>query len=368
MQGAGSFWTDRVFYGNTLLEWTIAVVVTLVVALALRLAVAALVHRSRKLVTRTDSRLDDLFVDLLSRTRGVLIVLVAIWVGARTLVLDPRLGSLLRGLLVLGLILQLGFWGSAFVRYALEQYRRKQLEVDPGGAMALGALHFLAQTLLWTVLLLVGLSNLGIDITAFIASLGIGGIAIALALQNVLGDLFASLSIVLDKPFVIGDFIIVGDLMGTVEHVGLKTTRVRALSGEQLVFSNSDLLGSRIRNYKRMRERRAVFTVGVTYGTPREKLERVPRMIRDAIEAQEHTRFDRSHFKEYGPSSLDFETVYYMLVPEYNTYMDTQQAINLALYGAFEDEGIDFAFPTRTVHVHGPGERPANGPAGAAVT
>ena len=230
-----------------------------------------------------------------------------------------------------------------------EQHRE---EDDPGMATAIGAMGFIATLGLWTILVLTALDSFGIEITALVASLGIGGVAVALALQNVLGDLFASLSIVLDKPFVLGDFIIVGDFMGTVEHVGLKTTRIRSLSGEQLVFSNSDLLSSRIRNYKRMNERRALFSVGVTYDTPADKLRKIPEIIRTAVEDQENTRFDRSHFKQYGPSSLDFETVYYMLVPDYNAYMDTQQAINLRIFERFAEEGLEFAFPTRTVHLH----------------
>jgi small-conductance mechanosensitive channel len=201
----------------------------------------------------------------------------------------------------------------------------------------------------WVVVLLLGLDNLGIDVTALVAGLGVTGIAVALAVQNILGDLFASLSIVLDKPFVIGDFLAVGDMMGSVEYVGLKTTRLRSLSGEQLVFSNSDLLGSRIRNFGRMAERRALFTIGVTYQTPREKLERIPQMIREAVEAQPQTRFDRSHFARYGDSAITFETVYYVTVPEYPVYMDIQQAINLRIHEAFEREGIEFAYPTQTV-------------------
>jgi len=201
------------------------------------------------------------------------------------------------------------------------------------------------------VILLLALDNMGVDITALIAGLGIGGIAVALALQNVLGDLFASLSIVLDKPFVIGDFIIVDDLLGTVERIGLKTTRVRSLYGEQLVFSNSDLLNSRIRNYKRMFERRILFSIGVTYQTPHEKLATIPGIIREVIESQEQVRFDRAHFKEYGDSALKFEIVYYVLVPDYNTHMDIQQAINLAIVRRFEEEKIEFAFPTQTLYL-----------------
>jgi small-conductance mechanosensitive channel len=223
---------------------------------------------------------------------------------------------------------------------------------DPAGATTLTALTVLARIGLWAALLLLALDNVGIDITTLVAGLGIGGVAIALATQNILGDLFASLSIVLDKPFVVGDFIIVGDLLGTVEHVGLKTTRVRSLSGEQLVFSNADLLGSRIRNYKRMVERRIVFSLGVTYQTSEEQLASIPGMLRGIIAAEPGVRFDRAHFKEYGDSALTFEVVYFVLDPDYNVYMDTQERINFAIFRRFAGDGIDFAYPTRTVHLH----------------
>jgi small-conductance mechanosensitive channel len=218
-------------------------------------------------------------------------------------------------------------------------------------ATAVGIVSFVTRLGLWAVVALTALGTLGIEVTPFIASLGIGGVAVALALQNVLGDLLASLSIVLDKPFVVGDFIQVGDLSGSVEYVGLKTTRVRSLSGEQLVFSNSDLLGSRIRNYGRMSERRVAFSLGVTYDTPAPVLRRIPGLVQEAVQSRENARFDRSHLKGFGASSVDFETVYYMEVPDYATYMDTQQAINLEIFERFGAEGIEFAFPTRTIHV-----------------
>jgi small-conductance mechanosensitive channel len=198
------------------------------------------------------------------------------------------------------------------------------------------------------------LDNLGIEVTALIAGLGIGGIAVALATQNILGDLFASLLIVLDKPFVLGDFIVVGDFVGHVEKIGLKTTRLRSLSGEQLVVSNNDLLQSRLRNFKRMIERRVLFTVGVTYDTPLEKLAAVPGMIREIIESQPDVRFDRSHFKEFGSYSLNFETVYFVLSPEFGRYMDRQQAINLAIYDRFAQNEIKFAYPTQTLFLEQP--------------
>jgi small-conductance mechanosensitive channel len=189
-----------------------------------------------------------------------------------------------------------------------------------------------------------------------VAGLGIGGIAVALALQNVLGDLFASLSIILDKPFVLGDFIIVGDLLGVVEKIGLKTTRVRSLSGEQLIFANSDLLSSRIRNFKRMQERRIAFGFGVLYQTKPEQLEAIPGMVKGIIEGQENARFDRAHFKGFGESAYDFEVVYFLNTPDYVAYMDCQQAINLGICRGLAERGVEFAYPTRTIYLHGAGD------------
>jgi small-conductance mechanosensitive channel len=279
--------------------------------------------------------------------------MVAFWLATETLTLPDALDRGIEATLVIALLIQAAFWGTGVTGYMVDRYRVRQLEVDPGGATAIGAMSFIARTLVWSVAVLLILDNLDIDVTALITGLGIGGIAVALALQNVLSDLFASLSIVLDKPFVVGDFVVVGEFMGTVEYVGLKTTRIRSLSGEQVVFSNSDLLNSRIRNFKRMTERRALFEIGVTYDTPETKLREIPEIIRSAVEARDNTRFDRSHFKRYGPSSLDFETVYYLLTSDYNAYMDTQQAINFDILGHFQRLGIEFAYPTQTVFVRG---------------
>jgi small-conductance mechanosensitive channel len=213
----------------------------------------------------------------------------------------------------------------------------------------LSIIGVVVRAVIWAVVLLLTLDNLGVDITALVAGLGIGGIAVALAVQNVLGDLLASLSIALDKPFVVGDFLIVGEFMGSVEYIGIKSTRLRSLSGEQIVMSNADLLGSRVRNYGRMQERRVVFAVGVTYETPREMVEAIPGMIREIVQAQDNIRFDRCHFAKFGPASLDYEAVYYVLSADYNQYMDTQQRINLRIFEAFALRGIEFAYPTQKI-------------------
>ena len=345
---------DTVFFGNTVLEWLIAVGLTLLVMAGLAAAKTLLIRQLTRLSEHTRNRVDDLMAAVLARTRIFFLLALAVLAGAQVVELSGRVTTGVHALVLLATLLQIGFWGNAGIDQGVDRYAQRRLEEDAAEATTLRFVGFLLRLALWTLVALVALDTAGVDITALVAGLGVGGIAVALAVQNILGDLFASLSIVLDKPFVIGDFIIVGDLMGTVEHIGMKTTRVRSLSGEQLVFSNNDLLSSRIRNYKRMQERRAVFRFGVTYQTPRDRLARIPDIVRDVIESRDETRFDRAHFAGFGDSSLDFEVVYYMLVPDYNAYMDTQQAINLELVGRFEELGVDFAYPTRTVYVQEP--------------
>lgn len=340
-------WTIE-YLGNPLWLWVASLLLAgsvLAGGLALR---ARLVRTLRQ---RLDVDLVALALRLAERS-WLLVLLVALRSGAGLLQLPVRADRLLEALTTVALFLQLGVWSHVAVGWAVEREVRRRAEEDPAAATTLVALSYLGRFTLWTVLLLLMLDNLGIRVTALVAGLGIGGVAVALALQNVLGDLFASLAIALDKPFQIGDFIIVDQYLGTVEHIGLKTTRIRSLWGEQLVFSNNDLLQSRIRNFKRMTERRVVFTVGIVYHTPYDKLARVPQILREAVEGQPGVRFDRAHFKEYGDSSLVFEVVYYVQNPDFNVYMDTQQAINLEIFRRFQQEGIEFAYPTRTLYVH----------------
>ena len=203
----------------------------------------------------------------------------------------------------------------------------------------------------WILGLVFLLDNFGYDVTTFVTGLGIGGIAVALAAQNILGDLFNYFVIFFDRPFEVGDFIIIDDKRGTVEAIGIKTSRIRSLTGEELVFANSDLSNSRIHNYKRMARRRVLFTLGVTYQTSLENLRIIPEIIQNIINSQENTEFDRAHFSKYGDFSLDIEIVYYVLSTEYNIYMDIQQSINLKIFEEFARRGIEFAYPTQTVFV-----------------
>jgi small-conductance mechanosensitive channel len=309
-------------------------------------------RRLSTLAERTETRWDDGAVQVLKRTNALFLLLVALFAGATLVQLPEGLRTTLNQFLVIALIVQGGIWINAAIGFWLRQDLERRRRHDPGSVATVGALSFVGRVALWSLVALLVLDNLGIDVTALVAGLGIGGVAVALAVQNILGDLFASLSIALDKPFAVGDFLIVGDLMGAVEHIGLKTTRLRSLSGEQLIFANTDLLGSRVRNYGRMQERRVAFTLGLTYQTPRAALQRIPAMVEQAITEQQLVRFDRSHFRGYGDFALEFENVYYVLSADYNVYMDIQQAINLRIHQLFEEAGIEFAYPTQTLFVN----------------
>lgn len=342
---------DRAFLANPLADWAVALAIAFGAAAVLLLARRLLVRRFAAYTRTTATPVDDILAETLAATRRLFLIVVALYLGALYLTLPPGINRVVDGATVIAILVQAALWANRGVSAWLAHYLREKRARDAAGATTVAVLGFIVRVAVWALVALMILDNLGVNITALVASLGIGGIAVALAVQNILGDIFASLSIALDKPFAIGDFIVVGDVLGTVEYIGLKTTRLRSLSGEQIVFSNADLLKSRIRNYKRMDERRVLFSFGVVYQTPHEQLLRIPAMVREIVESQPKSRFDRAHFKEYGDSALVFEVVYYVLDPDYNVHMDIQQAVNLELYRRFREEGIEFAYPTRTLHV-----------------
>jgi len=347
---------DTPLLGDPLSRWLIAVGVVIVAYTLLRTARGLVRRRLRLIAERTAFAFDDVVTDVLGATHTISFLAAAVYAGSLVLTLEAQVRSAVSHAVVVVLLIQGALWANRALKTVLERYRKDET-LGSSRRTGLAAIGFVGRLALFAMVLLLALENLGVHVTTLLAGLGISSLAVALALQNILGDLFASLSIVFDKPFEIGDFIIVDAHMGAVEHVGLRTTRIRSLSGEQLVFSNNDLIKSRIRNYKRMAERRVVFSLGVTYATSRELVARIPSMLRAIVEAQPKVRFDRSHFKEFGPSSLNFEIVYWVLEADYNLYMDIQQTINLAIMETFEDHGIDFAFPTQTVFLEG-GERP----------
>ena len=348
-----SEYLEYTFAGNTVAVWLWALGTLTVIVLALWLARVFILRRLVGIAARTENTIDDLVVILLRRTHFMLLAWLAITLALRLLVIEEGMRALLGTLAVLAILLQLGIWANGLIEFWMLRYTRERPPSDAASITTFRAIGYALRIVAWTIVVLLVLDNFGVDVTALITGLGIGGVAIALAVQNILGDVLAALAIVLDKPFVVGDYIVVGTEMGTVEQIGIKTTRIRSLGGEQIIFSNAELLKSRIRNYKRMDERRVLFRFGVLYSTSPELMERLPQIAREAVLEQEGVRFDRAHFASFSDSSLDVEVVYFVLSPEYGRYMDIQQRINLNLLRRVQEAGADFAFPTRTLHVEG---------------
>jgi small-conductance mechanosensitive channel len=341
---------DGIIFGNAIRSWSIAGAT----AIAVWILLYALKHfggrRLSAMAERTSNHIDDAAAQLVRKTRWYFILAQAIRAGSVALSFPAGVERGIRQFAAVAMLLQLAVWGNAIIGFWITTWARRRGGTDATGASTLGAIAVLSRGVLWIVIAILALRNVfDYDITALLTGLGIGGIAIALAVQNVLGDLFAALSIVLDRPFEVGDAIAVDTFTGTVEHIGLKTTRIRATTGEQVIFSNTDLLKSRVRNLKRLRERLALLRLGVTYDTQPEIVADIPGVLRAAVEAQPETRFDRSHFVGFAESALNFEMAYYVRNPDYLTFMNTQQAVNLHILRVFNERGVNFAYPARTV-------------------
>jgi small-conductance mechanosensitive channel len=337
-------------YGNGLSDWALASLIAVAVFIASLLVRWVLVHRLPASKPGDELHWPTVFREVVARTWTLFLIITSIYAGTTFLDLPANIQSLIHSAFVIALFIQGALWAdrlaSAFIAWRLSPLTAKTAMRN-----ALSLIKSAVRLVIWLVAFLLIFENLGFDITALVAGLGIGGIAVALAAQSVLGDLFSSLSIVLDRPFEVGDFIVTGNLSGTVERIGVKTTRIRSLTGEQIACSNSDLVSSRIQNYKRMTERRVVTVLGVTYDTPRSKLERIPGFVKDIVDVEKMARFDRAHFRSFGDSALEFELVYWVLNPDYTVYMDVQQRINFAIFRIFEEESIEFAFPSRTLYI-----------------
>ncbi|HAC69585.1 MAG TPA: mechanosensitive ion channel protein MscS [Pseudomonas sp.] len=338
--------------GISLANW-FAMLCTILLSFTLARTVIGFVLRNlRSRAEKPGAHVSHIAIQVLSSTSNTLLLLAAILIGVGILDLPERWLTRVSSLWFVVAALQVGLWANRAVALAVHHYfvKHSQADVYQGSALATLSLWG-AKVLLWAVVGLAMLSNLGVNITAFVASLGVGGIAIALAVQNILGDVFASLSIAVDKPFEVGDFIVVGSLAGTVEHVGLKTTRIRSLGGEQIVMANAEMIGSTIQNYKKLQERRIVFKFGLTYASKPNQIKQVTTALKEIIQRQDKTRFDRAHLLTFGDSSLEFEVVYIVLDASYNVYMDIQQAINIEMMEAFAKIGVRFALSSRSLYV-----------------
>lgn len=335
------------FLDNQLNDYLIAVVILVCCIILIKIIRRSAFKSLKKWSARTDNIYDDAIINILERDLIPIAYIASVYLAIANLNLHPILDRVIEVVVVIvSTILAIRLFTAA-IEYSIKiywvTYHRDNANLEQSINTLVPAIRVIA----WLIGIVFLLDNLGFDISAVIASLGIGGVAIALASQGVLQDLFSYFSILLDRPFELGDFIIVGDYLGTVEYVGIKTTRLRSIDGEQIIIANTDLTGSRIRNFKRMRQRRIVFKFGLVYETTPQQLAQVPNIVAEIIDRTPNANCDRAHFAGYGEYSLDFEVVYFINTNDYNVYMDAQQEINLAIKTKFSDLGIEFAFPTQ---------------------
>ncbi len=340
------FWDIEVL-SNSVGDWALALGVLLVTLTLLPLVRGLVSAWSRRFLGTPRERpvAIDLAALLVERTSRVFIWACAVYVGLQLLTFPHRIERALDIAIVFVFWFQVGQWGMAAVRFAINRRRQQSGGADPALAGSIEIIVFVAGLGIWTMAFLLALDNLGVEIKPLLTGLGIGGIAVALAVQTVLSDLLASMSIALDKPFTVGDALTVDAFTGTVEHIGVKSTRLRSVSGEQIVMSNAELLKSRLRNFGRLRERRSAFELLLVYDTPPEVLRRIPQIVREVIEAQPHTRFDRCHLMTCGPVALQFEVVYFVTVADFQVYADIQQNVNLGVLERFRELKVQFATP-----------------------
>jgi small-conductance mechanosensitive channel len=342
---------DTIYLGNPAWLWIVAGAIALGVLFVLLLLRRLARNQYARLAATPQDELLEIPLHVASRTTVWFLVIAAAFLGLQSVELPPKIALVLITVFTVASFWQSGLWATTAVIAALERKQRKTLAVDRAAAGTLGIISFIARITIWSFVLLLTLSNLGIEIQPLLAGLGIGGIAVALAAQNILGDLFASLSITLDRPFVLGDTLQVDDFVGTVEYIGVKSTRLRSVNGEQIIVPNSNLLASRVRNHTRATERRVVFTISVGQETPLAQLQKIPGLIRALIESHSDVRFDRSHFAKIAAASFDFEAVYVVKTTEYNRHMDILQEINLRLIEALEREGVSLAYPMQRLYL-----------------
>ncbi len=340
-----------IFLGSSVFAWLAAIIVFFVVMGLLKIIKVVLIVKLKALTSKTKTDIDDMVIGAVEAIHWPFYVYVAFYIALNFINVHYKIEQIVYYIFIIALVYYVIKAGQRFIDFGLKKIIAKRREAEADNIEIIKMLGVAIKIGLWAIAIVLILSNLGYNVTSLIAGLGIGGIAVALALQNILSDLFSSLSIYFDKPFKIGDFVVLGDQMGTVKKVGVKTTRIQLLQGEELVVANSELTNSQLRNFGVMEKRRIVFNVGVTYDTPAEKLKRVPGMIKKIIASQEMVKVDRIHFKAFGDSSLIYEIVYYVGTGDYAKYMDIQQAINLAIVEKFEEEKIEIAFPTQTVYV-----------------
>jgi small-conductance mechanosensitive channel len=339
---------DRMLFGNSIADWIRAGIVVVAVWTVLWILRRFVASRYRQYATANHPTPIRLLAYLVGNTRQILFLGIALMAADECLTFPPKLQHVVSNAALILILLQAGIWAGRALRFYLE-LKEQERGADRNFAGSLDIINFVARLLIWSLLCLVALDNLGVNITALLAGLGVGGVAVALALQNILGDLFASLSIALDKPFAVGDNLTIDAFVGVVEHIGIKTTRLRSETGEQIILSNADLIKSRVRNFGRAAEQRALATIRVRYDTPSDKIQEVPKLLERIVREQPNARFERCHLKTLGEYDLQFELSYFVRQPKLHPLLDLQQAVNFRIIEEFRRQEIAFAYPTQRV-------------------
>ncbi|PIS04585.1 MAG: mechanosensitive ion channel protein MscS [Candidatus Buchananbacteria bacterium CG10_big_fil_rev_8_21_14_0_10_42_9] len=350
--GFVEFFKGYEFLGNSGYDYIVSAVIFVGLLIALKIFQVIILARLKQLAKKTKTEFDDVLIKIFTKVKPPFYLVVALFFAVKALTLPSYANTLVKAFFIIAVVYEIIQAIHRLVDYFAKKYIDQADEEDKGTAESMmSVVKIIVAAVVWIVGILVVLSNLGVNVTSLVASLGVGGLAVALALQKVFADLFSSLSIYIDKPFKVGDFIVIGEHKGTVERIGLKTTRIRSLTGEELVVSNTELTSTRVQNFKRMTRRRALFHFGIVYGTSQKKIESVPDIVKEIIDKTKNAEFDRCHFYKFGDSSLDFEVVYYVESSDYNAYMDIQQSVNLSLCEKFAKEKIVFAYPTQTIYL-----------------
>jgi small-conductance mechanosensitive channel len=338
---------EAVYFGNTIFQYLQALGIFAVAFIVFGLVQSVVIGRLAAFAEQSSNTIDDTVIRIIKSIKPGFFAYIAVFLGYQRLAFPDVVDTVAGGLLIIFIAYQVVIALQILIDYVIGKWQK---EDDIATSSAYGFLAGIVKVTLWIFAFIFVLSNFGINITTFIAGLGIGGIAIAFALQNILGDLFSSFAIYFDKPFVIGDTVQVGTFMGTVEKIGIKTTRIKSVQGEEIVFANQKLTSENIQNFGKMQERRNVMQFGILYETDVEKVKKVPDMVREIFALIEDTRLDRVHFKQLGDSALVFEVTYFVLKPEYAFLLDTMQEFNLALMERFQKEKIEFAYPTQLIY------------------
>ena len=336
--------------GSETSEIAVASVVFFTLLIAMLVLRIILKSKIKKLTEKTENKFDDLIVDTLLSVHWIFYIVISLYFSLEYIGIEGIVSSIIKPVIIIGLTYYAAKSVIGVINFYTDKIKHKRVQTSDD----IGIIHFIekvAKAIVWGFAIILMISNLGYNVTTLVAGLGIGGIAVAFATQNILSDIFSSITIYFDKPFRIGDFIVIGEESGTVEHVGIKSTRIKSLSGEEIVFANKQLTDSKIKNYSKMSKRRISFSIGIEYGTSKEKLEKIPSIIKEIINKQDNITFDRSHFKEFGDFSLNFETVFYVESGSYVEYLNAQQAVNLKIAEEFEKQEISMAFPTQTIHI-----------------